>query len=309
MAILFIGYHMVEADTVFRIMVSRLYELLIAENSPADIVPASLFKLQLIEMGQVFLVIYGREALMAAFSAIGLLMLWNHRNQFKPLLPAYAYWVLIVGSFVVAFPLSLLGVDFRRLVWIPLAISPFFAAFAPWGWNRAMERWKMVPQKFATAAGMIVAAFSALVFTLEFFICQPLIPRSATLSPDTPEEYSVWLHQVNTAYQQRMIFFAEAYGGPEVDFYIDLLGNRQFQRYFSGDLSRGLYLPLAPYMGWNPPVGDKDPTLFLLHWPGTAGGFGEQVKYRSVKYLKELRESTEWNLIYDNGQSFILAKP
>jgi hypothetical protein len=307
--ILNIGYHTIEIDPVFRVVFLRLYELLIAENQPAAIVPASVASLSLIEMIRVFLVLYGREALMFGLAASGFLVIWRNRNRFDRWLPSYAYWAIIIGVFPFSLPLSLLGVDFERLLWIPLAISPLFAGFAVWWWN---QRWvsRSRPVRWLGAGiGFLLTLAAVGLFAMEFFIYQPMIPKSKTLSPDTPDEYAFWAQEVNTAYQKNMISFAESFSNPETRFDIDILGNRQYIRYYGGTQNRGLFLPLAPYMKWIDHSNNPNEKLFLLHWPGRAGGYAEQVRYRSVKYLTKMRDTEGWGLIYDNGESYILEVP
>lgn len=305
-AVLILGYHTVETDKIFKVVFSRLYQLFVAENNSTAIVPASLFKLTLIEALKVYLVVYGREALLFILMALGLFVIWRHRNRLDRLLYSYAYWSLIIIIFLIAIPMSLLGLDFRRLTWIPLTISPFFGGYFLWQWKQNWARNRNIYQWLMGPGGFLLTLLVIGIFVIEFYIYQPLIPKSKSLTPNTPDEYSVWLHQVNTAYQQRMITFAETFSGPEMRFEIDIFGNRQYMRYYGGVNNRGLYLPLAPMMGWDEPENTPKKRLFLLHWPGRAGGFAEQVTYRSVKNLTTLRNTKGWGLIYDNGESYIL---
>ena len=249
-AVLILGYHTVEIDPVFQVVFTRLYQLFVAENNPTAIIPASLFKLTLIEALKVYLVMYGREALLFILAALGLFVIWRHRNRLDRLLYSYAYWSLIIIVFLIAIPLSLLGLDFIRLMWIPLAISPFFAGFFLWWWKQNWASKRNIYQWLIGPVGFLLTLAVMVIFVIEFYIYQPLIPNSKSLTPDTPDEYVVWLHQVNTAYQQRMITFAEIFSSPEMRFDIDILGNRQYIRYYGGIRNRGLYLPLAPIYRW-----------------------------------------------------------
>ena len=307
--ILILGYHAITTDRVFSIVFNRFYQLVIAENHPADIVPGSLFKLTLLEAMRVYVVMYGREAILFFLATFGFFVIWRHHKRYDRLLPFYTYWLLIVVTFTVAIPLSLAGVDFRRLLWIPLSISPFFAGFTIWWWKQQFARKSSVFRWFGNMVGLVLILTAVGNSVVEFFPYQPLIPKSKSLTPDTPDEYSVWLHQVNTAYQQRMITFAETYSKPETDFDFDILGLRQYMRYYPNNQSRSVYLPLAPYMGLEDYSKSSKEKLFLLHWPEKAGGYGEQVKLRSVKYLTNLINTTGWGLIYDNGESFIIQIP
>ena len=59
---------------------------------------------------------------------------------------------------------------------------------------------------------------------LDFFTLQPLVPKVQSTDGDKPEDYLVWLHDVNNAYQQHMITFAENYTHPYTPFAIDYYG-------------------------------------------------------------------------------------
>jgi len=151
------------------------------------------------------------------------------------------------------------------------------------------------------------AALVTLLLTatlVDFFSFQPLVPKVQDPDSAVSEDYLVWLHAVNTAYQERMMTFAENYTSPDTRFAMDITGQKQFMRYFGSRTSirRGLYLPLYRQSK----IAPQDVGLFLLHWPGPAGGLGEKVDYRSTAHLQQLRETPKWGLVYDNGESFIL---
>ena len=112
------------------------------------------------------------------------------------------------------------------------------------------------------------------------------------------------LHMVNSAYQQRMLSFVESHTDRDTRLAVDYYSASQFIRYFGSEAGyrQGLYQPLH----WRRPVDPAKVRLFLLHWPGPAGGLGEQVEYRSSAMLTALRDTPGWGLIYDNGESFVL---
>lgn len=307
--VLIIGYHTIEVDPVFKIVFIRLYSLILAENDPASIIPASTYQLQIIDTLRVFILMYGRESILFILSALGLAVIWYRRDRLGRYLYFFSFLAIICALFVVAIPLSLIGLDFKRLIWIPLTFSPFFAAFFLWRWNLRLEQSKRSYIWIIKIAGYIFLLLAISIFVIEFYVYQPLVPKSKSLTPDTPNEYVTWIHHVNTAYQQRMITFAESHSNPDTRFDVDIYGNRQYIRYYAEVQKRGLYLPLAPFMGWTDHRNSSINKLFLLHWPGVAGGFAEQVQYRSVKYLTSLRDTPGWGLIYDNGESFILLIP
>jgi hypothetical protein len=101
-----------------------------------------------------------------------------------------------------------------------------------------------------------------------------------------------------------MLTFAEARTDPKSGFAVDDRGYQQFMRYFGKD--RASYRRLPVPLARQEPVDNSEVAFFLLHWPGPAGGLGEQVEYRSVQKLKGLRKTPGWGLVYDNGESYIL---
>jgi hypothetical protein len=307
-AVLVLGYHSIQLDPIFRIEISNLYQLLESERDLTAAVPASFFQIPLIEKIQVFLVMFGRDAVLVILSILGFWVIWSQRARLGRSLYFYVYLSVVFAIFLLAFPVSLIGIDFRRLMWLPLTLSPFFAGFFLWWWRGKLVRKGLLPPRLLRVLGILLIVSIIGISILEFYVYQPLVPKSRSLTPETPDEYVVWLHQVNTAYQQRMISFAETFSGPEMRFDIDILGNRQFVRYYGGIMNRDLFLPLHPMYGWNDPDANTTERLFLLHWPGKAGGYGEKLQYRTVEFLSNLRDSMDWDLIYDNGESFVLKR-
>ena len=51
-----------------------------------------------------------------------------------------------------------------------------------------------------------------------------------------------------------------------------------------------------------------DVALILLHRPGRAGSLSEQVELRSTAAIAAWRQREELDLVYDNGQSFVLSR-
>ena len=70
------------------------------------------------------------------------------------------------------------------------------------------------------------------------------------------------------------------------------MGRIQLRRYLGilTELRHKLYIPLK----WQQEVDPEKIKLFLLHWPGPAGGLGEKVEFRSRAHLQELRETPNW---------------
>ncbi len=305
-AVLILGYHSVEIDPVFRIGVTRIYQFIMAERASTEVLPASLFSIPLLDAARIFLLMYGREAILYLLAAIGLVTLWRNRARFNSLLALYSFLTLVILAFAAAFPLSILGIDYGRFMWVPTTIAPFFAGFTLWWWSQKLQALHVVRRRLFRGISIVLVCASVGVFALEFYAYQPLVPPSRTLADGSSDEHIVWLVQANTAYQDRMIHFAEAYSSADTQFNIDVAGNRQYLRYFGNYGKRGLYLPLEPKMKWEDSQDAAKHKLYLLHWPGEAGGYFESVSQRSVANLTQLRDTVGWGLVYDNGESFVL---
>jgi len=144
----------------------------------------------------------------------------------------------------------------------------------------------------------MLAAFS--VGMLQLYPFQPAVPSFSGNENSAGSDPLVWLHQVNTEYQTRMLEFAHDQIPSSSQMLLDRFGYDQFYlMYGSQDRQRERY------------VADGKPrdSFFLLHWPGTAGGFVEQLQYRSKEAIADLHDTRMVDTIYDNGQSFILYLP
>jgi hypothetical protein len=301
-AIALFTYWLIEADQIFGVMVFTLHRLLTTRETVAAL-PNRLFEITLLDILQVMLVIHGRDIMLIALTALGVLVVWHFRRPWEHLLNFYVYLLLIYVTFGMLIVAAFSGADYGRFIVASLVVIPFFAGPALWWLDKRLLVKILYVRWLGRLIWLLLIVLLIGVSTVQFFRCQPLVPTAKSLVPGYPDEYVVWLHTVNTAYQQRMLSFGESHTNPETCFAIDIEGVSQFVRYFGRQAAyrRGLDSPLH----WHKPV-DANVKLFLLHWPGRAGALGEQVEQRSIAKLSELRQTPGWGLIYDNGESFIL---
>lgn len=303
--ILFLSYRLLETDRVFQVVLKTAMDLVSNDGETASAVPQRIFEITPSDAILTTLLLHGRALLIYALSGLSFIALWRRRRDFRQYLPFFSYLVLVYAAFVALVVIAAgSGIGYTRFMSASFALSPFFVGLGLW-WveenvfpNLFGRRWIVRIASFGLV-GMIIGIWGA-----EFFNAQPLVPTASSIEPGLNEEYIVWIHAANSAYQERMLHFAETNASPETRFAIDVDGQRQFRRYFGIEASalRGMYLPLH----WQQPVDTKKVKIFLLHWPGKAGGLGEKVEYRSVSRLSSLRDTPRWGLIYDNGESFIL---
>jgi len=141
-----------------------------------------------------------------------------------------------------------------------------------------------------------------LICLIQFFPYQPLIPKANVISSNLPnnEYIDLTIGSVNTPYQITMISFAERHNSYGL---ITSDATTRYQIYgFSNHsfFSRHIYhspLDSDENLQWD---------LFLLHTK-KAAPFQEKVEYRTEEKIESLR-LTAGNIIYDNGESFIIAR-
>jgi hypothetical protein len=302
--IAFLAYHVLPTDQMFRVVATSATKFGLGGGAQ-EVVPTRAFQISLTDLIQVALVIQGRDIAMIFLMLAGALIVWRNRKVWTSLLYFYAYWLLLAAVFGGLIITSLTGLDYGRFLVTPVAISPFLGGVALW-WlhERITARARLVRWGSRVAWPATLATLTA-VWMVAFFNFQPLVPKARSLAPGVTDEYVLWVHAVNTDYQSLMLDFAEHRTKPVSRFALDITGHRQFLRYYGLDegYSRRLYLPLH----YQEPVQRDRVNFYLLHWPGVAGGMAEQVEWRSTAKIEQIRQTPDWGLVYDNGQSFILS--
>lgn len=300
----FLLYHWLLADRVWQVMVATTVRMIQADEALVEIVPSRLFEISLMDQMRVAAVIHGRDGILLLLAAIGIVVVWRQRKVWRHQLPLYVFVFLVMYAYALMIVAAFSGAGYQRVIWAPLTLAPFFAGPALWWIETRLpglvgER-RLLRFAWAPVAGLLVGAW-----LVQIFACQPLIPRVGATAAYPSGDYIVWLHETNTAYQQRMLTFAQERAESDATFAIDVVGQREFLRYFGVEASesRRLYTPLKRRESINPDKVD----LFLVHRPGPAGGLTEQVEVRSGAAIDALRSMAGWSTVYDNGESFVLA--
>jgi len=185
---------------------------------------------------------------------------------------------------------------------IPLCVP--LAGLTLWQLNGFLEHISSkVIRNIAFALVLLVLFFSCLI---QFFSYQQLIPRADVLSSDLPNnEFIDCIGRVNTQYQKEMISFAERYSS-DGRIASDVVTRYQLHGFsnYSFVLRHIWYSPLYFEAGWHT---DKNLqwNLCLLH-TSKAAFFQEKVEYRTRERIQDLRLKAG-NVIYDNGESFIMS--
>lgn len=301
----FMAYRLIASDRVLHEIVEILERFVTGAERPGGRVPGRLFDIEPLDTLRVTVLIHGRAFVLIALAALGVVAIWRCRRRLELVLPFYAYFTILFSvSLLVVAVAAAGGLEYRRfLVW-PVALAPFLAAPALWSaWSAIRSRGDARARGLRLAGAAAAVTVIAAVFVIEYFRFQPLAPTAGAITAAARDTYVVSVQEVNSAYQERMLTFAEARAQPGLRFAADIRGQRQFIRYFgpAETARRRLYLPL-----YRRDVNAEALDLVLMHWPGPAGGFDEKVEFRTEEAIGRLRELPEWSLIYDNGGSFIL---
>jgi thymidylate kinase/predicted nucleotidyltransferase len=304
-AILFISYHLLQRNYLGEMILGNILSLTSPREAGPPSVPNRVFEISTMDVLVMSIIMHAREILVLALSFLGLAVIWTRRKTWGDFLHFYAYFGLVMAFFITLVGIVVVGgIAYQRFLLLVIAVSPFFSGAALWWLSGKVSNLKLIKTDVRLPAAIGLSAIIMGMWLVDFYPYQPMVPLAKALAPGAADEYLLWVHSVNTAYQKRMMNFAEENASAEARFAVDIAGHRQFRRYFGMDagLRRGLYAPLFRKEHVDPTKVD----LFLLHWPGQAGAMSEQVEYRSAVKLKELRDMPGWGLVYDNGESFIL---
>jgi hypothetical protein len=268
-------------------------------------VPTRFHKMPLLPQLQILAVFHSRDAIITMLGLLGLAVFLRkiRRNELSDKTKTfYLYILVLLSSFVlflsVEFITSFGSIEYERFIAYAMPLCVFLVGLTLWG----LDKFLRAHIKLGIS-NMIFASFLFILVSscfIQFYHCQPLVPRSNVLSSDLPEnEYVYHFGVVNTIYQVEMISFAEmnSYDGR-----IATDVTTRFQiRGFAGPsfYSRQIwYSPLETNenLKWD---------LFLLHTV-EAGALNEPAEYRTSEIIENLRLEAG-NLIYDNGASFIIS--
>lgn len=289
------------SGNVLQALTSAGEALLIGHGS--GLVPATFFKVPF-SAKVVFLVLeYVMDAVIVLMSCIGVIVLfvklrYKNRNLYERF---YMFLLCIMGAILALLAFQFLsgfsGVEYVRLIVYAMVLSPFLAGLFLWHLSHYFARYR-----FGFAFVVLVLFLCISISLVQIFPSQPIAPRANVLSPDLPSnEYIFDFRSLNTIYQERMILFAESVSSNSTTVASDTVTRWQIDGFANDTFAlRVIYAsPLTVQnLGWD---------LLLLHYDGRAGPLNEPVENRTSEKLDELKNSGG-NVIYDNGQSFIIAK-
>lgn len=234
------------------------------------------------------LVFNGADVFLLLLTLGGLTVLLKMRKKVNE---ASKFLLLIGGLMILFIPLGLLlKVGGFRVVHLASPLFPIFSGiFIQYTGERRV--WMHA----------VIFSLIILLATLQLYICQPLIPSANIVSKDLPRsEPTVYVNQVNSIYQRRMIGFAEDYVGGRIA--SDSVTRNQITGLTEFNFS-------ITHLVWYYPL-DKNQLkreydCFLIHLPGVGGGFSEQAEMQTRDLI--LGAIYDSSIIYTNGESYILT--
>jgi hypothetical protein len=275
-------------------------------SPPIPAVPTRFYEIPLLSRLQILVVSNLASALVGVLSLSGLYVFLRQvkRNELSRRAESFYFYVLAVLGVVVAFLciqfLSNFGVlNYDRLLTYGIVLCAFFVGITL---TRLDRKFKSSLPKTKNLLLLSLVFAVALCSLIQFFPYQPLVPRANVLSNSLPENaYIVDLVQVNTIYQKEMISFAENHSTRGVVI-SDIV--TRLQEY---GFSSPAFFSRNPY--YSPLLPNPDQTiewdLLLLHTI-RAGPFLEKIEYRTEDIIDDFRLNAG-NLIYDNGESFVVS--
>lgn len=272
-------------------------------------VPTRFYEISLLPQLQILMVTHIANAIMFMLSLFGVIILLKQliTNKLSHKLEAfYSYIVVLLGLIATSLFVQMVS-NFGNLQYDRLItyMMPFTALLGGWVLCRFDKFLSHFFKKIFIVNKLIFVSAIFIVFSLcliQFFPCQPLVPKASVLSTSLPEdEYIVNFVVVNTVYQINMISFAESHSYTAT-IASDQVTRNQIHGFSSPSFfSRHTWFsPIVP----NQQVQNFEWDLLLLHTT-KAGPFSEPAEYRTEEKIEEFRQAG--SLIYNNGESFIVA--
>ena len=234
-------------------------------------------------------VMYGASLFLLGVTFVTLMILLKKRKEMSSAFNFVVVYSGVVILFIIlTYPLNV-G-PFRILDFITLLFPIFSSIFI----LRLTKRRTWVRPAFV--------AVVVILFVLQFYACQPLIPSANAISNDLPKnEPLVYVNVVNSVYQRDMMYFAQNYTNGRIasdDVSQNQLVGLTNLSFSNTQLFQGYYYPLDPTL----PASQY--YYFMIHLPGVSGGLQESAEYRTTSVI--LGAIYNSSVIYTNGESFIL---
>ena len=303
----FIAWLMFNADFVSHIFIQSVQRIFLGEIIEEP-VPTRLFEIPLSAQLRFFALWHLKDAIITVLAFAGLLVLlklFKRENEstfedfyLSLLCFLSATSLLLVFQLVVRFG----AIEYRRLIKYAMVFAPFLVGLFLWQLNQS-SRIRIRVKPIICASVLFICISLSIT---QIFAYQPLAPRADVLSEDLPgNAYILDFRAVNTIYQEKMISFAERFSSSDSRITSDKVTRWQMRGFANESFSsRHVYhSPLEPNMNKENLKWD----VFLLHYGERSGPLNEKVEYRTREVIEKFR-GTLGNVVYDNGESFVITR-
>ena len=313
--ILFVGWWVYQADFLFSVFVENIQSFSTVEPFVKEPVPLRFFEVPFTAQIKIFSLYHLKDLIISILSLSGLIIFVNGQKKTGETKILYLYlfsflvpiWLILIFELLVGYG----DLEYYRLINYGIIFSPFLVGIAFYQLKIALDS-SSLNFKAKTLA-MIFIMFIVVGFSLiQFFPYQPLAPKGNIISEDIPEnEPLIHFNNVNTIYQKEMISFACSHFPTDVPITISTITSDTITRLqMIAFFNESFEFVKSRHTWYSPLTSDTelDWNLFLLHWGEKSGPFAEQVEYRTKNKLIENRNGRGRNIIYDNGESFIIQR-
>jgi hypothetical protein len=200
-----------------------------------------------------------------------------------------------------------------RLLAYAFAFGPFLAGLGLYATGSFLYGRFRRPKMTRLLMGALVFVIISLCI-VQFYHYQPLVPTGEALGLSS-QDYVIYVHQVNTSHQVLMIYFVLTHCSRNSRVASDILTRDQTLGLFYGSLeSVGCVLIYQSQLsgfcetGVCAPLADPKWNLFLLH-DKRAGPLMEPMEFGTTGRLESFKNHAGWNIVYDDGSSFVIERP
>lgn len=303
LTVAFVAWLMFRAGFVAEFFVESLENIFLGGMIKKPI-PTRLFQIPLSAQLTFFALQHLKDAIIITLAFAGVLVLlktFKRENEsifedfYLPLLCFLSATLLLLAfQLVIGFG----AIEYTRLVKYVTVFTPFLVGLFLWQYNQSPRiRIRVKPIVSASVLFMCIS-----LCLIQIFPYQPWVPRANVLSEDLSENAYIFdFRAVNTIYQEKMISFAERFSSNDSS----ITSDRTTRWQIYGLANESFYIR----HGWHSLLDDPNIKwdIFLLHYGERSGPLNEKVESRDREAIEELRD-TLGNVIYDNGESFIITR-
>ena len=255
------------------------------------------FEIDFISQIRALVVFNGGDLLFMLFTIIGVLLIIRKISLRKKSGLTFLSNYAVALMFILLFGLVLnLGFDWGdRILRYVSTIAPIFSGVFLYHIESKLRN-RIIP--------LLLVGLLVVLAVVQLYQCQLLIPAASSLGNELPnDEPLVYVNSVNTVYQRSMITYAEGYLANGTRIATDEVTGNQLFGLASWSFSENHKISyplktkrLAPH------------DYFLLHLPGISGKLYEKAEMRTRNVILSVIYNSSYNIVYSNGESYILHK-